>query len=111
MKMQSNTMFITGGGSGIKRGLAEAFHKLGNQVIIAGRREETLKKTCEANPGPTQPLYGRAPGETVSDDVVKQEIDTNLLGLIRVSAALLPHLPKGSLRPARARQSEIFSQE
>jgi uncharacterized oxidoreductase len=51
MKMQSNTIFITGGGSGIGRALAEEFHKLGNQIIIAGRREEMLKKTCDANPG------------------------------------------------------------
>ena len=28
-------------------------------------------------------------GEAVRDEVVRQEIDTNLLGLIRVSAALL----------------------
>ena len=125
MKAQSNTMFITGGGSGIGRGMAEAFHRLGNHVVIGGRREERLKEVCAANPGMRHVVIDIAdagsireaanrvtaefPGlncvinnaglqrvhdfsGAVDDAAVAAEIQTNLLGLIRMCAAFVPHL-------------------
>jgi uncharacterized oxidoreductase len=128
MNISGNTILITGGGSGIGRGLAEALHATGNRVVIAGRRQHALQETVAANPGmafqvlnledpvaikmfATKIIYdypalnvlinnaGIMSGENLLGDpvdlaVAEATVTTNLLGPIRLTAALLPHLRK-----------------
>jgi uncharacterized oxidoreductase len=128
MKTKDNTILITGGGSGIGRGLAEAFHRLGNQVIIAGRGQKPLNETTAANPGMKSVTLDVSDPKSIQsfaaqltkdfpslnvlinmagimqpenllekpDDLSTAEktITTNLLGPIRLTAALLPSLRK-----------------
>jgi uncharacterized oxidoreductase len=127
MQLTNNTIFITGGTSGIGRGLAEAFHKLGNKVIIGGRRKALLDEITRANPGmdsieldiadpasierasarliadyPTlNVLFNNAgimpfddPSADIDEATALATINTNLLGPIRMTSALVAHLKK-----------------
>jgi len=126
MQITGNTILITGGGSGIGRALAEAFHAADNEVIIAGRRKPLLDEATAANPGMKSAVLDienaasinqfaaglltnypalnavihnagimrpeiLADGQTADAEVM---VTTNLLGPIRLNAALLPHLLK-----------------
>lgn len=50
MKTSGNTILITGGTSGIGRGLAEEFSRRDNTVIICGRREDRLQEITDNYP-------------------------------------------------------------
>ncbi|MEA3537002.1 SDR family oxidoreductase [Rhizobium sp. CC-YZS058] len=51
MNFRDATILITGGNSGIGRGLAEALADLGAKIIITGRDKDRLDDVVQANPG------------------------------------------------------------
>ena len=50
MQLTGNTILITGGATGIGLVLAQELLKLGNEVIICGRRQNRLEEARTANP-------------------------------------------------------------
>ena len=51
MKLNGNTILVTGGGSGIGMALAHRLHDRGNSIIIAGRRQDALDAASKGRPG------------------------------------------------------------
>jgi uncharacterized oxidoreductase len=51
MKTSGNTILVTGGGTGIGRALAHAWHDAGNVVIVTGRTLASLEETVAGREG------------------------------------------------------------
>lgn len=89
MQMTGNTILITGGGSGIGRGLAEAFHGLGNQVIVAGRRKELLDETVQANHGMRSIVLDIANREDIRDCAKRLKQEYPALNVVIQNAGIM----------------------
>jgi NAD(P)-dependent dehydrogenase (short-subunit alcohol dehydrogenase family) len=69
-------ILITGGGTGLGRGMAHRFLELGATVHICGRREEVLKQTAAELSQKTQGTIHAIPCDVRSLDAVEKMIDS-----------------------------------
>ena len=69
-RLDGKVAIVTGGGSGIGKAIAVSFAKEGADVVIIGRKEETLKETCNLNEKKITYVIG---------DITKEESIKNLV--------------------------------
>jgi uncharacterized oxidoreductase len=108
MKIQGNTVLITGGATGIGFALAESFVHAGNTVIICGRRKDKLKEAKKKLPQ----IYSRAcdlskeeERESLFDWAKENFKDLNIL-INNAGIQTMIDLKKGAPKPAKG-QNEI----
>lgn len=82
MRLTGNTVLVTGGGSGIGRGLAVALHETGNRVVIAGRRTDPLRAVANEHPGISYLPLDQAKRQsihTLVDELTRRHTDVNVV--------------------------------
>ena len=89
MQVTDNTILITGGGRGIGRGLAEALHAEGNQVIIAGRGKKALEETVSANSGMKAAVVDMADGDSIVRLAEQMNRDYPALNVVILNAGIM----------------------
>ena len=70
-RLDGKVAIVTGGGSGIGRGIALKFALEGASVIIVGSRENTLKEVSEENPNISYVV-----GDITDSSVISKVVDT-----------------------------------
>jgi uncharacterized oxidoreductase len=106
--IKGNTILVTGGGSGIGRGLAEEFVKAGNRVVIAGRRRQALEETVAANPGMKAIVLDIERPESIRSVAAQVERDFPTLNVVIHNAGIMrPEDLKAESQDLRAAESMV----